>query len=251
MRFEYADSRMPVAMIGEGVIYYLTYDQVGSLRVVADASGHVVKRIDYDSFGNIIDDTNQTYEVPFGFAGGQYDKDTGLLRFGFRDYDPDTGRWAAKDPIFFAGNDTDLYGYCLNDPVSLVDPLGLWSFWFGGSSIIATPSDGSNIGGGFAFDSNNGGAGLYGTSGTSEGMGASVGAEVGIYTGSMAGKTTILTVGIGNYSLGLVTGEKWWEIGLVAAYSVGLPLEASISHNNTVFIPTGSQLEDSPLSPCN
>ena len=68
---------------------------------------------------------------------------------------------------------------------------------------------------------------------------------------SNAGKTTILTVGIGNYSLGLVTGEKWWEIGLVAAYRVGLPLEASISHNNTVFIPTGLQLEDSPLSPCN
>ena len=35
-----------------GANYYLTYNQVGSLRVVADASGNVVKRIDYDSFGN-------------------------------------------------------------------------------------------------------------------------------------------------------------------------------------------------------
>jgi len=125
-RFEYADGRMPVAMTSGGSIYYLTYDQVGSLRVVADASGNVVKRIDYDSFGNIIDDSNPTYNVPFGFAGGLHDRDTGLVRFGYRDYDPDTGRWTAKDPILFAGGDTDLYGYCLNDPGNLVDPDGEW-----------------------------------------------------------------------------------------------------------------------------
>ncbi len=29
-RFEYADSRMPVAMTSSGTTYYLTYDQVGS-----------------------------------------------------------------------------------------------------------------------------------------------------------------------------------------------------------------------------
>ncbi|MDH3829800.1 MAG: RHS repeat-associated core domain-containing protein, partial [Desulfobacterales bacterium] len=125
MRFEYADGRMPVAMTKGGSTYYLTYDQVGSLRVVADASGTVVKRIDHDSFGNIISDSHPAFEVPFGFAGGLHDRDTGLVRFGYRDYDPDTGRWTAKDPILFVGGDTDLYGYCLNDPISLNDPLGL------------------------------------------------------------------------------------------------------------------------------
>jgi RHS repeat-associated protein len=125
MRFEYADGRMPVAVTKGGSTYYLTYDQVGSLRVIADVSGNVVKRIDYDSFGNIINDSNPTFEVPFGFAGGLHDRDTGFVRFGYRDYDPDTGRWTAKDPILFAGGDTDLYGYCLNDPVNFVDPSGL------------------------------------------------------------------------------------------------------------------------------
>jgi RHS repeat-associated protein len=124
MRFEYADSRMPMAMTKGGSTYYLTFDQVGSLRVVADSSGNVVKRIDYDSFGNIINDTDPLFEVPFGFSGGLHDKDTGLVRFGFRDYDPDTGRWTAKDPIFFSGGDTDLYGYCLSDPVNFTDPTG-------------------------------------------------------------------------------------------------------------------------------
>jgi RHS repeat-associated protein len=124
MRFEYADDRMPVAVTTEGGTYYLGYDQVGSLRVVADSAGDVVKRIDYDSFGNIIDENDEAFKIPFGFAGGLHDRDTGLVRFGYRDYDPDVGRWTAKDPIFFAGGDTDLYGYVLNDPVNLIDPFG-------------------------------------------------------------------------------------------------------------------------------
>jgi RHS repeat-associated protein len=123
---------MPVAMEQGGATYNLTYDQVGSLRVVADASGNVVKRIDYDSFGYIVNDTNASFEIPFGFAGGLHDRDTGLVRFGFRDYDPDIGRWTAKDPILFAGGDVNIYGYCLSDPVNWVDPSGQ----FGGAGFV-------------------------------------------------------------------------------------------------------------------
>jgi RHS repeat-associated protein len=137
MRFEYIDSRMPVAMTKEGTTYYLTYDQVGSLRIIADVSGNVVKRINYDSFGNIIEDTDPTFQIPFGFAGGLHDRDTGLVRFGFRDYDPDVGRWTAKDPILFSGGDTDLYGYCINDPVNLIDPYGLLGWDVVGTISIA------------------------------------------------------------------------------------------------------------------
>ena len=127
MRFEYADGRMPCAMEKDGVRYYLVYDQVGSPRIVVDESGNVVKRRDYDSFGTVIADTAPAFTIPFGFAGGLHDPATGLTRFGCRDYDPDIGRWTAKDPILFAGGDTDLYGYCVNDPVNWVDPEGLYS----------------------------------------------------------------------------------------------------------------------------
>ncbi len=128
MRFLYADGWMPVAMTVGANTYYMGYDQVGSLRVVTDASGNVVRKVDYGSSGNIINDTNPAVSVPFGFAGGLHDRDTGLVRFGFRDYDPDTGRWSAKDPIGFEGGDADLYGYVLNNPVMLVDPIGLELF---------------------------------------------------------------------------------------------------------------------------
>jgi uncharacterized protein RhaS with RHS repeats len=42
-----------------------------------------------------------------------------------RHYDPTIGRWTSKDPIGFAGGDTNLYGYVMNDPVNWIDPLGL------------------------------------------------------------------------------------------------------------------------------
>ncbi|PIS11936.1 MAG: hypothetical protein COT73_01120, partial [Bdellovibrio sp. CG10_big_fil_rev_8_21_14_0_10_47_8] len=87
-------------------------------------SGLVVQRMDYDEFGNVIQDTSPGLQ-PFGFAGGIYDKDTGLTRFGARDYDPEIGRWTTKDPILFGGGDTNLYGYTFNDPVNLIDPSGL------------------------------------------------------------------------------------------------------------------------------
>jgi RHS repeat-associated protein len=128
MRFDYADGRMPYSMTSGGNTYYLTYDQVGSLRVITDRSGKTLKRIDYDSFGNIIADTNPQLNVMFGFAGGLHDPDTGLVRFGYRDYNPDTGRWTAKDPIFFAGGDTDLYGYVTNDPINYTDSFGLETY---------------------------------------------------------------------------------------------------------------------------
>lgn len=61
---------------------------------------------------------------PFGYAGGLTDSQTGLIRFGARDYDPVAGRWTAKDPIGFAGGASSLYEYAANNPVFYVDPTG-------------------------------------------------------------------------------------------------------------------------------
>lgn len=94
------------------------------LRCVADAStGAVAQRLDYDAFGNVTQDTGPGFQ-PFGFAGGLYDADTKLVRFGARDYDAEVGRWTSKDPIRFEGSDTNLYGYVLVDPVNVADPDG-------------------------------------------------------------------------------------------------------------------------------
>lgn len=107
------------------VLYRYVTDHLGSVRMVVRVSdGQVVQRLDYDAFGRVLTDTNPGFQ-PFGFAGGLYDPATGLVRFGARDYDPQTGRWTAKDPIRWAGGQANLYEYVGSDPVNFIDPSGL------------------------------------------------------------------------------------------------------------------------------
>ena len=125
-QFIYAShATSPDYMISGGVTYRIFSDHLGSpLLVVNTSTGVIAEQITYDEFGNVLSDTNPGFQ-PFGFAGGVYDQDTNLIRFGARDYDPSTGRWTAKDPISFDGGDTNLYGYVLDDPVNGIDPSGL------------------------------------------------------------------------------------------------------------------------------
>ena len=104
--------------------YRIISDHLGSIRLVVNTqTGEIAQRMDYDAFGNVTQDTNPGFQ-PFGFAGGLYDVDTGLVRFGARDYDAEIGRWTAKDPIGFDGGDGNLYVYVGNDPVNFVDQDG-------------------------------------------------------------------------------------------------------------------------------
>jgi RHS repeat-associated protein len=167
MRFTYADSRLPVTMQSGGATYYLACDQVGSLRIVTDAAGTVIKTMDYDSFGNIIQDSNPTFDMPFGFAGGLHDPDTGLVRFGFREYSPEIGRWTAKDPILFLGGSSDLYGYCISDPINFIDSIGLdntpndnggyWQYSQSTGEISHVDADGTTTNHGQGYSGHGGG----------------------------------------------------------------------------------------------
>jgi RHS repeat-associated protein len=125
-RFAYMDGRnVPAFMIKGGVTYRIITDQLGSPRLVIDvATGQIAQRLDYDEFGIVLADTNPGFQ-PFGFAGGLYDPDTKLVRFGARNYDATAGRWISRDPVRFRGGDTNLYGYVLGDPVNNTDASGL------------------------------------------------------------------------------------------------------------------------------
>jgi RHS repeat-associated protein len=108
-----------------GETYYVATDQVGSPRVVTDDSGAVVKSVDYDAFGRVTSDSDPSFALPLGFAGGLTDAVTGLVRFGLRDYDPASGRWTTRDPAGMSSGQADPYAYVDQDPASHVDPTGL------------------------------------------------------------------------------------------------------------------------------
>lgn len=131
-RFVYgARPNVPEYIIRGGVTYRIFSDHLGSPRVIVDTTtGAIMQRMDFHAFGEIIQDSNPGWQ-PFGFAGGLYDVDTGLVRFGARDYDAVTGRWLAKDPAGFEARQTNLYQYVDGDPVNAIDPTGLMCerFW--------------------------------------------------------------------------------------------------------------------------
>lgn len=122
--FIYAHMGSAIAMIRNGLTYHIVADHRGTPRLVIDPNGGVLKRLDYDAFGNRIADSNPAFDLPFGFCGGLGDPDVPLLRFGARDYHPGTGRWTAKDPTLFRTGDFNLYTYAGNDPVNYVDRSG-------------------------------------------------------------------------------------------------------------------------------
>ena len=125
-RFGYDDRGHLAFVVRDGVTYRVITDAVGSPRLIIDSrSGTLAEEISYDAWGNVVQDTAPGFS-PVGFAGGLRDTDTGLVRFGARDYDPVTGRWTAADPIRFDGGDSNLYGYAGSDPVNAVDRSGLF-----------------------------------------------------------------------------------------------------------------------------
>ncbi|MBK8203682.1 MAG: RHS repeat-associated core domain-containing protein [Bdellovibrionales bacterium] len=127
-RFVYGTkANVPDYLIKADRMYKIFSDHLGSPKLVIDTeTGAVAQQIEYDEFGAVLSDSNPGFQ-PFGFAGGLYDSDTKLVRFGARDYDSQSGRWTAKDPIGFNGGDTNLYGYVMNDPVNFNDPSGLFA----------------------------------------------------------------------------------------------------------------------------
>jgi len=123
--FLYGGRWTPIAFIRDGATNHIITDQLASPRLLVDASGAVIKRVDYDAFGNVVLDTAPAVDLPFGFAGGMADPDHELTRFGARDYQPSSGRWTAPDPILHGGGLASLYAYVNNEPVASFDPLGL------------------------------------------------------------------------------------------------------------------------------
>jgi RHS repeat-associated protein len=121
-------SNVPDLVVRGGVTYRVVSDQLGSpvLAVNSTNSSDTAFQGTYSAFGDRTLVAGADDWMPFGFAGGSYDPDTRLTRFGARDYDASIGRWVSKDPVGFKGRQANLYVYVGNDPVNKVDLRGTW-----------------------------------------------------------------------------------------------------------------------------
>ncbi len=114
--------------------YYATCDGNGNVSEYIDGAGTTVAHYEYDPFGKIVAETGtMATDFEFRFSTKYTDSETGLLYYGYRYYDPETGRWINRDPIEELGG-TNLYGFVSNEPTSWIDRLGLALYAFDGTN---------------------------------------------------------------------------------------------------------------------
>jgi RHS repeat-associated protein len=108
--------------------YFYTRDHLGSIRELSDSGGNIRARYSYDPYGRRAR-LSGDLETDLGFAGMFWSAEAGLDLTRFRAYDPESGRWLSRDPLDDAETKEgpNIYSYVGNNPVNLVDALGLHS----------------------------------------------------------------------------------------------------------------------------
>lgn len=110
---------------GSGPVAWLLADDLGSIRDVVDNQGAITDHLVYDSFGNLLAESNPAAGSRYRFAGREWDAATALYYNRARYYDAAVGRFLSEDPLLLASGDLNGYCYTGNSPVTMVDPTGL------------------------------------------------------------------------------------------------------------------------------
>jgi len=123
--------------------YCCAYDANGNvMALVSAADGSVAAQYEYGPFGEVLRATGPMAKVnPFRFSTKYQDDETALVYYGYRYYDPSTGRWPNRDPMGEPGFETlpgkrssvilgepNLHEFIHNDPLNRIDPVGLWQW---------------------------------------------------------------------------------------------------------------------------
>ena len=101
------------------------YDGNGNVMGYTDATtSALVAEYEYDPFGRRIRSEGTHAETfPHRFSTKYEEAESGFLYYGFRYYDPETGRWPNRDPIEEEGG-YNLYGFVGNDGMNAWDYIG-------------------------------------------------------------------------------------------------------------------------------
>jgi len=108
-----------------GTNYYFTRDHLGSVREMMDSAGAIRVRYDYDPYGRQTV-VSGSMSADFAYAGMFVHQPSELNLTFHRSYSADLGRWTNRDPLEEEAG-LNLYDYVDNNPINVVDTLGLSS----------------------------------------------------------------------------------------------------------------------------
>ena len=138
LEFVYDDGNQPFAMIykhGQTTeLYYYVLNAQGDVSAILDSGGKIAASYDYDAWGNctVYDSSDAAIGDlnPLRYRGYYYDAETGFYYLQSRYYDFANCRFINADGLFadsFIG--TNLFAYCMNNPVNMSDHTGHWPQW--------------------------------------------------------------------------------------------------------------------------
>jgi RHS repeat-associated protein len=131
----------PLVMERGGQPYFYHRDQAGSVAALTDSGAKTICSYAYDSFGK--SQLCAAVANPYGYAGREFDAESGLVYMRARYYDPAPGRFLSRDPLdltgmilatgdsqsaaaaFRASQWLNRYSYAVNNPLRFRDPSGL------------------------------------------------------------------------------------------------------------------------------
>jgi RHS repeat-associated protein len=99
----------------------------GDLTTTADSNGNTTPAPVFDAFGDTVNGTPDLYAWNGAWGYRNEPNTGGLQKVGVRWYDSGVGRFLQKDP--WLGSiayplTLNVYGYCVNEPILLMDPSG-------------------------------------------------------------------------------------------------------------------------------
>ncbi len=106
---------------------FFHYDGNGNVVGLSNASGEFTAEYLYSAFGELIG-KHGTYadSNDYRFSTKPFEEVGSLYYYGYRYYNPQTGRWPSRDPIGERGG-VNLYGFVGNNAINDTDFLGLAS----------------------------------------------------------------------------------------------------------------------------
>ncbi len=106
-------------------IYHFVYDGNGNVAALYQGANTLAASYEYSPFGQVIASSGSyALENKYRFSTKPQDRIGSLNYYGYRYYDPMTGRWPSRDPIAEKGG-MNLYGFVGNNAVDKRDFLGL------------------------------------------------------------------------------------------------------------------------------
>jgi len=111
---------------GSATSAYYFHDGNGNVSTLVSASDALVASYTYTPFGGTLTAAGSWAPVnAYRFSAKECDAFTGLYYYGFRYYNPGTGRWLSREPLGERAS-PNLYGFVNGDPLNMWDVLGLF-----------------------------------------------------------------------------------------------------------------------------